>query len=289
MNYRHHFHAGNFADVVKHVLFVQLFRALQMKEKGFVYLDTHAGRGAYDLTQASSGDSRERRPEWPDGIGRLWSASSLAVQVEEYVTLVRRFDRERGNAEESPRNYPGSPALARMLAREEERLIFCEKHPEEFRSLADEFRYSPGVIVQETDGYQSVRATLPTRQRRALILLDPAYEEKDEFARVRDALREGLARLASGVFAIWYPLTQRVGADAFFADLLSLKLPPTLVVEVSVADENAGLRMRGSGMVIVNPPWKFEQNVQTALESLARILAQAPGGRASVRWLVQER
>jgi 23S rRNA (adenine2030-N6)-methyltransferase len=289
MNYRHHFHAGNFADVVKHVVFVQLFRALQAKPKGFVYLDTHAGRGVYDLSVASSGDSKERRPEWPEGVGRLWSAGTLPEAVSDYVNLVRQFDRERGNSAELPRYYPGSPALARMMAREQDRLVLCEKHPEEFRYLADEFEFSRRVLIRESDGYQAVRATLPSIERRALVLIDPSYEDQDEFVHVLGAVRDGLARLASGVFAIWFPMTQRVRADEFFAELERLGLPPTLLIEVSVAGEQVGLRMRGSGLLIVNPPWKFEDKLRPSLESLQRILAQAPGGRAEIHWLVPDK
>ena len=133
MNYRHHFHAGNFADVMKHVLLVQLFRALQKKEKGLLYLDTHAGRGSYDLAAAAKGDSRAREPEWPDGIGRLWAQRDLPPPLAEYVTLVRQFDHDRGNRDALPRFYPGSPGIARLLARAQDRLALCEKHPEEFQ------------------------------------------------------------------------------------------------------------------------------------------------------------
>src|SRR3954464_9405613 len=129
MNYRHHFHAGNFADVMKHVLLVRLIRALQKKEKGFLYLDTHAGRGRYDLEAAAMGDTTARKPEWPDGIGRLWSRTDTPDAVAGYLALVRDFDRQRGNLTAAPRYYPGSPWLARLLARPVDRLALWEKQP----------------------------------------------------------------------------------------------------------------------------------------------------------------
>ena len=155
MNYRHEFHAGNFADVVKHALLVRLVRALQKKDKGFLFLDTHAGRGAYDLARAATGDTHARQPEWPAGIGRLWRRDDLPEPLADYVALVKNFDRARGNpaAAEAPRFYPGSPWLGRELARPQDRLALCEAQPDECAALRAEFQFSPGVVVQAMDGY----------------------------------------------------------------------------------------------------------------------------------------
>lgn len=303
MNYRHQFHAGNFADVMKHALLVQLVHALQRKGKGFLYLDTHAGRGSYDLAATGRGDSLERQPEWPAGIGRILDGrdgaarSDAAAKVEGawtdalkiYADLVRQFDRDQGNRDPTVRFYPGSPAIVRALARMQDRLALCEQHPAEHAVLADVFRFTPRTAVHETDGYVAVRALLPPPERRALILLDPPYEAQDEFARVATAVRDGLERLAAGVFAIWYPLTERARVDAFFALLLDLRLPPTLMLELAIAGERSALKMRGCGLVIVNPPWQFEKSAEPMLRVLARILAQAPGASARVEWLVPER
>src|SRR5882672_6885420 len=263
MNYRHQFHAGNFADVMKHALLVQLLRALQKKEKGFLYLDTHAGRGGYDLKAASTGDTLARQPEWPEGIGRLAERVDLPVGVAEYVALAQEFGRRiekgrdgspsrpelglrplelrtpRRGVPTSPNFYPGSPWFARQLARPQDRLALSEKHPAECAALRDEFQFSPRTTVHEMDGYTALRAMLPPPERRALVLIDPPFEAQDEFAQIASALGEGLKRLAGGVFAVWYPLTVRARVDEFFDTVLALRPPPTLFAELTVVAETA--------------------------------------------------
>lgn len=290
MNYRHHFHAGNFADVMKHVILLQLFRAMQKKEKGYLYLDTHAGRGGYDLEVAATGDTLARKPEWPEGIGRVLSAKGeIPSAVSEYVALVREFDQQGGNLLPALRFYPGSPWFAQKVARPQDRLIFCEKHPAECDALQIEVSRFAGVKVQETDGYIALRALLPPRERRALILIDPPFEAPDEFAQIADALQQGLRRFPTGVFAIWYPLTGRARLDHFFDVLRALNPPPTLFAELAIAGEQSSLRMKGSGLVVINPPWQFAADIQPVMDFLARELAQAPGGGSQVGWIAPER
>jgi 23S rRNA (adenine2030-N6)-methyltransferase len=289
VNYRHHFHAGNFADVVKHALLVQLIRALQKKEKGFLYLDTHAGRGSYDLAAAAQGDSLARKPEWPDGIGRLWTAADAPPELTDYLALVREFDRSAGNSGNNPRFYPGSPWIARLLARAQDRLALCEKQPAEFAALREAFQFSPRTTVQEMDGYIALRATLPPPERRALVLIDPPFEVQDEFAQIGAALGDGLRRLASGVFVVWYPLTERARVDAFFAEVFALKPPPTLAAELTIAGEHALMKMKGCGLVVINPPWGFAETAKTTLASLASVLAQEAGAQGKISWLVPEK
>ena len=290
MNYRHHFHAGNFADVMKHALLVRLVRALQKKEKGFLYLDTHAGRGGYDLAAAATGDSLARTPEWPDGIGRLAAREDLPAAVAEYVTLVREFDRRAGNAPGTvaPRFYPGSPWFARLLVRMQDRLALVERQPAECAALRDEFQFSPRTTVQEMDGYVAVRAMLPPLERRALVLIDPPFEAQDEFAQIAQALGEGLRRFHSGVFAVWYPLTERARVDEFFDAVRAMRPPPTLAAELMIAGAQASVKMKGCGLVVINPPWQFDREAEAVLGFLAAALAQAPGGAVTVRWLVPE-
>jgi 23S rRNA (adenine2030-N6)-methyltransferase len=295
VNYRHHFHAGNFADVVKHVLLLRLLRALQQKPKGFVYLDTHAGRGAYDLTAAATGDSLARTPEWPEGIGRLWSRTDLPPAVAEYVGVVRDFDRGRGGAGDVPQFYPGSPWIAGAVAREVDRLALCEKHPDECRHLAAEFEHARNangrlrVSVQEMDGYVATRAMLPPPERRALILIDPPYEAQDEYALATSALHDGLTRFPSGVFALWYPLTQRARVQEFLTAIEGLRPPPTLVAELGIAGDFSARKLKGCGLAIVNPPWQFDREARSILDYLSPVLAQEPGGGAHVNWLVPEK
>lgn len=289
MNYRHHFHAGNFADVMKHALLGRLLTALQRKEKGFLYLDTHAGRGGYDLTVAAQGDTLARAPEYPQGIGRLWARPDLPEGLAEYVALVRKFAEQKGAPDDTLRYYPGSPWIAQLLARPQDRLVFCEKQPDERERLDLEFGRAARVQVSALDGYGAPRALLPPPERRALVLIDPPFEAQDEFARVARAVAEGLRRLPSAVYAIWYPLTERARVDAFFAELLALPLPPTLELELTVAGEQSALKMKGCGLVVVNPPWQFDGEARRMLDWLAGALAQEPGGRAKSRWLVPER
>jgi 23S rRNA (adenine2030-N6)-methyltransferase len=290
MNYRHHFHAGNFADVMKHALLVRLLRALQRKEKGILYLDTHAGRGGYDLAAAASGDSLARRPEWPGGIGRLWSLPERDVPavLAEYVALVRDFDRRTGNLAGSPRFYPGSPWLAHRMARPVDRLIFCEMHPSECAALRAEFADLPRVSVQGEDGYLALRAQLPPRERRALVLVDPPFEEPDEFARLATAIAGGLQRFPSGTYAIWYPLTARAKVDDFLAAVRNLRPPPALAIELDVAGADAALKLKGCGLLVLNPPWQFDRDARSIVDVLSGLLGQAPGAGGRVTWIVPE-
>ncbi|HNC23297.1 MAG TPA: 23S rRNA (adenine(2030)-N(6))-methyltransferase RlmJ [Opitutaceae bacterium] len=289
MNYRHHYHAGNFADVMKHVLLLRLLAGLQRKDKGFLFLDTHAGRGAYDLAAAARGDSLARQPEHPQGLGRLWARSDLPSGVTEYVTLVRAFDRERGGSGETPRHYPGSPWIARLRARPQDRLVLCELHPEEHAALAREFEVARRTQVLATDGYAALKGHLPPLERRALVLIDPPFESQDEFARVVSAVGEALRRLPGAVIAVWYPLTERARVDAFAGELRALALPPTLELELAVAGPASPLKMKGCGLMVLNPPWQFEAEARPLLEWLAPVLAQEPGGGARIRWLVEEK
>lgn len=289
MNYRHHFHAGNFADVLKHALLVQLVRGLQKKEKGFLYLDTHAGRGAYDLSVAATGDTLARKPEWPEGVGRLTGRGELPPAIADYVTLVEKFDAgRRAGGSGGVKFYPGSPWFVRELARPQDRLALCEKQPGECAMLKEEFLFSARTTVQETDGYGAVRAMLPPPERRALVLIDPPFEAPDEFAQVAAALREGLRRFPSGVFAVWYPLTGRARVDDFFAELRLLRPPPTLAAELMIAGYASPMKLKGCGLAVINPPWQFEQTAGPMLEFFSVALAQAPGGGGRIEWIVPE-
>ncbi len=288
MNYRHHYHAGNFADVMKHAVLVRLMAAMQRKEKGFLYLDTHAGRGCYDLATAAKGDTHARAPEHPAGIGRLWNRADLPESLASYVALVKAFDRDRGNTGDTPRFYPGSPWIARLLARPQDRLALCEQQPEEFELLDIELVGEPRVSVHERDGYGALRAMLPPPEKRALVLMDPPFEAAQEFAAMTAAVGEGLRRMPAGVFALWYPLTERARVDAFADGLRQLRLPPTLVLELLIARESSALKMKGCGLVVINPPWQFDREAGPMLEWLAGVLAQEDGAAARIHWLVPE-
>lgn len=298
MNYRHHYHAGNFADVLKHATLLRLLAGLQAKERGILYLDTHAGRGGYDLSVAAGGLTKPRAPEWPAGIGRLWNRADLPPAVADYVAAVRAFDVEaRMRADvtgpvsaEGPRFYPGSPRLTQMRLRPQDRAALCERQPEEAAALAEEFSGLRRISAQPLDGYTAVRAMLPPPEKRALVLIDPPFEMQDEWTRVAEAVGEGLRRLPAGTFAIWYPLTARAKVDSFYRDILSIKeLPPCFTVELLIGGEGAEMKLWGCGVLVINPPWGSARPLDEMTKWLAPILAQGAGAKGGVHWLVPEK
>lgn len=290
MNYRHLYHAGNFADVFKHVLLLQLIRAMQRKEKGFFHLDTHAGRGGYDLSATTVlPDGRERAPEWPDGIGRLWAESNPPALLADYLASVRAGQARLGLGGTDLQYYPGSPWIAQGALRMQDRAAYCELREDDVEALALDFQNQPNVSVQRLDGYTALRAMLPPKEKRALVLIDPPFESANEFADITAGLREALRRFPSGVYAVWYPLTERARSDYFLQELLALGLPPSLVVELQIMGESAEARMKGCGLLIVNPPWQIEEQMRGVLPMLVERLRLDAQAGAHLRWLVPEK
>lgn len=289
MNYRHHYHAGNYADVFKHVLLLQLIRAMQRKEKGFLYLDTHAGRGGYDLTLPSVlPDGRDREPEHPAGIGRLWAAQGLPAAVNDYLALVRCFNERKGGQDAGLQFYPGSPWLARLLMRPQDRMALCELRPDDAEALDLEFAREKGVRVLALDGYTGLKAQLPPPEKRALVLIDPPFENKGEFADIERGVAEALRRLPGAVIAIWYPITERARTDAFQQTLKALAVP-ALYAELNIAGDGSQLRMKGSGLLVLNPPWQIEQEFRSVLPALLERLRVDAGAATTCAWLVPEK
>lgn len=286
MNYRHAFHAGNFADVFKHVLVLRLWRALQRKDKGLLYLDTHAGRGSYDLLAPPPGGTG-RAPEWPGGIGRLWPAGDLPEPLAEYVALVREFNRRSGVEASRLRYYPGSPCLAAMVRRPQDRLALWEQQPGEVRVLRHRLARRARVSITCGDGYRALRASLPSLERRALVFIDPPFEAPDEFDAVQRALGEGLERLVTGVYAVWYPVTKRAKVDAFRNALRAHGLPPTFWVELAVT-EAPEVRMKGCGLLVINPPWRFADEVERLVPVLVAKLGLDGGAAGTTGWLTPD-
>lgn len=284
MNYRHGFHAGNFADVAKHVLLRELVRALQRKPKPFLFLDTHAGRARYDLLRGTVKPSEE----WRDGIGRLWERTDLPATVADYVTAVREFNRHAGAGADTLRFYPGSPRLVQQLARPDDRLALCELEPGEARALAEELADARKMRVHVMDGYIAPRAMLPPLEKRALVLIDPPFEAQDEFARVGAAVREGLHRLPAAVVAVWYPLSARAPAENFFRTLRMPGMPPSVAFELRVAHETDAAGLTGCGVVVCNPPWQFAEELRPTWSFLAEALALEPAAGARIEWVVPE-
>jgi 23S rRNA (adenine2030-N6)-methyltransferase len=288
MNYRHHYHAGNFADVFKHVLLLQLVRAMQRKDKGMLYLDTHAGRGGYDLSVTSLlPDGRSREPEFPAGIGRLWAAAPLPPALADYVDLVRRFNDRHGATGAELKFYPGSPWIAKLLLRPQDRMALCELRPDDAEALDFEFARESRVTVQAIDGYTGLKAMLPPLEKRALVLIDPPFESKAEFVGIIRGIGDALRRMPGAVLAVWYPITERARADEFHYAVRTFATP-ALVAELMIAGESSDVRMKGCGLLVLNPPWKIEAEIREVLPELAERLMVEAGGAARCWWLVPE-
>lgn len=280
MNYRHSYHAGNFADVVKHAVLVLLLQALRRKDTPFCYLETHAGVGRYDLAGAAA----RKTGEWRAGIGRLWGGATPAG-LADYLALVRGMNPGAGAA---PRWYPGSPRIARHFLRAGDRMLLLELQPEEAYALAADFAGDTQVKVAEQDGYAGLKAYLPPMEKRGLVLIDPPYEQADEFKRVVDALKTGYGRFATGVFAIWYPIKDRPALARFHRRLVASGIRRILCAELYLYPDEAPVALNGCGLIIVNPPWQLDDQLRALLPQLLDRLQVDARGRTRVEWLVPE-
>ncbi|HEX7373412.1 MAG TPA: 23S rRNA (adenine(2030)-N(6))-methyltransferase RlmJ [Steroidobacteraceae bacterium] len=283
MNYRHAYHAGNFADVLKHVVLMMLVDRLKKKPAPFFFLDTHAGRGEYDLSEAQA----QRSGEYKSGIGRLLEApaGSLPEEVAAYVQLVRE---SAGKDHSAITAYPGSPVIVARLRRPTDRLVLVENHAKEAEALRACAGRGRLVSVLEADGYATLKAQLPPRENRGLVLIDPPYESDLEFDRVVAGLELAHQRWPTGLFMIWYPLTQRAGPLRFQRELERSGIRRILDVRLSVLPDDAQVGMQGSGVVIVNPPWQLDARLETLLPQMHALLSPQGAGRTSVEWLVGE-
>jgi 23S rRNA (adenine2030-N6)-methyltransferase len=272
MNYRHAYHAGNFADCFKHAILVWLLNALARKEKPFCVLDTHAGTGAYDLRGAAA----QRTGEAQRGILRL--LDSNPPNLKPYLALVPDRD-----------TYPGSPAIIRALLRPGDRAIACELHPDDFSELRRRLLREKQFSVHLRDGYEAVGAFLPPAERRGLTLIDPPYEDADEFLRVAAALRLAKTRFAGGVVAAWYPIKHLAPVRAFFEDLRASRLRDVVTAEFLLREPLDPARLNGCGMVVVNPPFRFEEEISKILAALLEVLGDREAGEnACVRRVADE-
>jgi 23S rRNA (adenine2030-N6)-methyltransferase len=272
--YRHAFHAGNHADVLKHIVLAEVLRYMGEKDKPYTLVDTHAGAGGYSI----EGQYAQKKGEYASGVARLWDEKNAPAVIERYMALVKAF-----NPDGQLRQYPGSPAIANLLMRDIDRLRVYELHPTDHRILASYLESRPNTQVADTDGFASLKGELPPPSKRGAVLMDPPYEIKTDYAKVLAALREGLQRFADGVFMIWYPqlqllessqLPQRLKAAA---DAGAKK--GWLHVRLTVQQQNndRGFGMLGSGMFITNPPYTLHDELQEALPLLVDKLGQFDG------------
>jgi 23S rRNA (adenine2030-N6)-methyltransferase len=283
MNYRHAFHAGNFADVVKHAVLARILAHLTAKPAAFRVIDTHAGAGVYDL----SSEEATRTGEWQGGIGRLRAASldeKVAALLAPYLDAVAAL-----NPHGRLSVYPGSPALVAALMREQDRLVACELEPKAAAALKANFRRDTRVSTVAIDGYMALNAYVPPKERRGLVLIDPPFEAADEFARLTAALSAAHRKWPSGLYVIWYPVKSQRDADAFARRVAGLGIPKILRAEVTAGAGGEPGRLRGSGLMIVNPPWTLEAELGLLLPALAGILAHDGRGRAAVERLTAEK
>ena len=265
LSYRHAFHAGNHADVLKHFIEMQLLCYLAQKDKPFWYVDTHAGAGCYSLDSGYA----TQNAEYESGIARLWNRNDLPGPLADYVALVKRI-----NPDGQMLLYPGSPLVAHELLREQDRMRLFELHPADSELLQNNFAGS-GALIQTADGFGALKALLPPPPRRALVLIDPPYEEKQDYQRVVAALGEGLKRFAGGVYAIWYPQLQRADARQLPVQLKQLPVKSWLNVALSVQGESSdGFGMHGSGMFVLNPPWNLHAVLEEVMPYLVKVLGQ---------------
>jgi 23S rRNA (adenine2030-N6)-methyltransferase len=268
MNYRHAFHAGNHCDVLKHAALALILQRLAAKDRPFMVLDTHAGRGLYDLESEAAGRSGEHL----GGIARVFGDAAAPSGLAPYLAAVRRQNPFGGL-----RWYPGSPAIVRDFLRAGDGAKFCELHPEERTALAGAMEGDARIRIFDRDGYQAVRAFLPPAERRGLVLIDPPFEAPGEFDRLGAALADGALRFANGVFMIWRPVKDEDGYQRFLAAARALNPEKTLIAELRIGPPAAG-KLVGSGLYIVNPPFGLGAALEEILPYFATRLAAAPGG-----------
>ncbi len=283
MNYRHAFHAGNFADVMKHAVLVRILLHLRNKPAAFRVIDTHAGAGLYDLT----GPEPTRSGEWRDGIQRLLTVpvdSADRSLLEPYLQAVRAC-----NPAGELTTYPGSPALARTLLRSQDRLIACEAEPNAASALARNLGRDRRVKVIAIDGWTAINAYVPPKERRGLVLIDPPFEKPDDFARLAQALENAHRKWASGTYMLWYPIKEREQPDALARRLRRSGIAKILRAEMSIAAPPAQERLGACGLIVVNPPWVLEKELQAMLPYLASVLSGTHHGSARIDWLAAER
>jgi 23S rRNA (adenine2030-N6)-methyltransferase len=271
MNYRHSYHAGNFADVIKHVALVAILLHLRRKDTPFVVIDSHAGRGLYDL----SDEAAAKTGEAAGGIGRLRDLNPpLPEALDMYLKLI---------AESGAGFYPGSPLIAAKLLRPQDRLLAIDKHPEEATTLAATLRPFRKAIVETADGYARLVKLLPPTERRGLVLIDPPFEAADEFQTLAQAVRDAYRRFATGIYLIWYPVKSQAAADGFCGEVLAIGVEKLLRLEITVAP--IADKLTSSGVLVLNPPYGFDDAMKEILGLLAPKLGQGGAAQTRLEWM----
>lgn len=282
MNYRHIYHAGNFADVLKHAVLARLVTYMQGKDKAFRVLDTHAGIGLYDL----SSEEAQKTGEWPDGIGRLLAEDlppAVAAVLEPYLKVIHELNPQGGLT-----HYPGSPKLARMLFRPQDRLSAMELHPDDYETLHRLFDNDFQSRITHLDGWLSLGAHLPPKEKRGIVLVDPPFEIEGEYERLVDGLEKAVRRFPGGVYCLWYPLKKNAPIAEFHKALKETGIPKMLCAELTVKSDRGTTGLTGSGLIVVNPPYTLKQELDVLLPFLKERLAQDRFASARAFWLAGE-
>jgi 23S rRNA (adenine2030-N6)-methyltransferase len=279
LSYRHIFHAGNFADVFKHSLLTRLLIALSAKDKSWFYLDTHAGIARYDLKHTWAQKARE----YENGIGRIWNERDIPQAVAPYMEAVRTL-----NADGKLDVYPGSPLVAKRFMRERDRMVLVELNKTDHAELQSVFARERRVAVELMDAYQSLRAYLPPAERRGLVLIDSSFDRAREFERIVKALKDAYVRWSTGTYAIWYPLMEPRAMRDFLAAVQRSGIRKVLRLELIVRQRDESGFIPGCGMLVVNPPWRFDAEARAILKWLEKKLATSGHGESTVAWLVPE-
>jgi len=286
MNYRHAYHAGNFADVVKHVILSRIVEYLKRKDQAFRVIDTHAGIGLYDLRGTEAG----KTSEWTGGISRVFDAVEKGEIPEAAIELLQPYldvVRAVNNGKEL-RHYPGSPLLTRHLLRKQDRLSALELHPQDAKKLAKLFDGDYQARVIELDGWLSLGAHMPPKEKRGLVLVDPPFEIEGEFDRLVDGLVKAYKRFPGGTYALWYPVKDRKETERFSKRLRETEIPKIMRIELAIRAPSLEPRLDGTGMIVVNPPYTLESEMQTLLPCLTKLLSEEKGSNFSIQWIRSE-
>ena len=280
LSYRHAFHAGNFADVLKHVVLVEIVTYLAQKEKPFCVVDTHAGGGKYALDS----DFALKTREFDTGISRLLKRDDLPPSVHNYVELQKRF-----NSTEKSRTYAGSPLLIKQLLRPKDRLCLFELHSNEFEILKTNMKTDKRVVLEKADGLKNSLALLPLIERRGLVLIDPSYEVKSDYTDVVKTLVQMYKRFATGIYALWYPVIERGRNEVLENALKKSGISNIQLFELGILPDNSGRGMNANGMIIINPPWNLAEKMKVTLPYLVQILGENNLGSFRIETLVPQK
>ena len=279
LSYRHSYHAGNHADVLKHVVLTLCIEALKEKDKPFLYLDTHSGAGRYLLQS----EHAEKTGEYLSGINLIWQQPNTPDLLNTYISILKRY-----NPYQTLKYYPGSPLIAKQLLREQDKLNLTELHPTDYPLLRQEFNKDKRAKVLREDGFIQLKSKLPPVTRRGIILIDPSYEIKNDYYKIPSALFEAYKRFATGIYLIWYPVVSRTTTQRMIDDIIKLGIKRISQFELALKPDNNQKGMTASGMIVINPPWKLHEQMQTIMPWLKQILDTEKTGSFTIKQLVSE-